>query len=255
MVKDDTDKSSMQVETKDIGPLFLANFVHQVVNPLNGVIGTLDNINDGTYKGDVVEQKINASRAQLEQCVSLIRNLAYLSDYFFETSGRESLKKARDTGITVLPQVIIEAVQFFQVSGEKKNIRIELDDPATQYKVSARPELIRQVFMNIFDNWIKYGLRDQAVKILTTQNKKNELVIEVTGRSIGFDNNDADRLFDLAFRASVAVGKIAQGSGIGLYVCRQIIEKSVGGKISAHHEKAKSISVFRISIPREKWHI
>jgi hypothetical protein len=66
--------------TADVGLLFLANFVHQVVNPMNGVIGTLSNITDGTYTDAVVNQKINASRAQLEQCISLIRNLAYISD-------------------------------------------------------------------------------------------------------------------------------------------------------------------------------
>lgn len=244
-----------KVESKDVGPLFLANFVHQVVNPLNGVIGTLDNINDGTYTGVVVAQKLNACRGQLEQCVSLIRNLAFLSDYFFETSSKESLKPVRVSGTTVLPQVIIEAIQFFQIAAERKGIRLELADPATQYKISARPELLRQVFMNLFDNWLKYGLNDQVVRVTTTKNRKNDLVIEISGASVGFNNTEAERLFELGFRSTSAVSKVAQGSGIGLYVCRQILELNVGGTISATHQAKGSISTFRISIPKAKWQI
>lgn len=241
--------------TKDVGPLFLANFVHQVVNPLNGVIGTLDNINDGTYKGQVVSQKINACRGQLEQCVSLIRNLAYLSDYFFEISSKESLKAARSGGISVLPQIIIEAMQFFQVAADRKGIRLELTDPTTQYKISVRPELLRQVFMNLFDNWLKYGLNDQIVTVTPATNRSNQLIIEIKGASIGFHNSETEKLFELGYRSTTATSKVAQGSGIGLYVCRQILEKNVESSISAAHQKSGSISTFRISIPKQKWQI
>jgi signal transduction histidine kinase len=242
-------------DSKDVGPLFLANFVHQLVNPINGVIGTLDNINDGTYKGPVVVQKINACRGQLEQCVSLIRNLAYLSDYFFETSNKGALKQARATGVSVLPQVIIEALQFFQITASKKGIQIELADRTTQYVVLVRPELLRQVFMNLFDNWVKYGLNDQVIRVTSTVNRHDDLIVEVSGSSVGFHNSDAEKLFDLGFRADAATSKVAQGSGIGLYVCRQIMERNVGGTIAASHRKAGSISTFRLSIPKQRWQL
>lgn len=242
-------------EKKEVGPLFLANFVHQVINPINGVIGTLDNINDGTYSGSIVKQKINASRAQLEQCVSLIRNLAYLSDYFFEYSEKGVLKPVRQGGISVLPQVVIEAAQFFQVAGDKRKIKMELTDKITQYKISARPELLRQVFMNLFDNWLKYGENEQAIEITPTINNTSDLVIEVTGKSIGFHNTDAEKIFELGFRSKSAENTVAQGSGIGLYVCRQILEQNLGGSIKASHQKKTSITKFRISIPKQKWQI
>ena len=82
---------------QNIEKLFLSNFVHQVINPLNGVIGTLDNIGDEEYSENIRKQKLNACRGQLEQCVSLIRNLAYLSDFLPDNvSGDEHLKKVRE---------------------------------------------------------------------------------------------------------------------------------------------------------------
>jgi signal transduction histidine kinase len=239
----------------EVGPLFLANFVHQVVNPINGVIGTLDNITDGTYSGPIVSQKINASRAQLEQCVTLIRNLAYLSDLFFEISGKDALREVREGGVSILPQVVIEAAQFFQILAEKKGIEMQLLDSATQYRISLRPELLKQVFINIFDNWLKYGSRDQVVEVLTSINKAGDLVVETVGASVGFDNNDAENLFVLGFRSREAKGKLAQGSGIGLYICREIVDKILGGHISAIHQQHPNKTTFRIAIPKSKWQL
>lgn len=247
------DEYSIDKQAKDVGLLFLANFVHQVVNPLNGVIGTLDNITDGTYSGETVKRKINASRAQLEQCVTLIRNLAYLSDFFFEVSERRTLRTAREEAISILPQIIIESLQFFQVSGERKKIKIELTDPSTQYRIKARPELLKQIFINLFDNWLKYGLPNQTIHVDPKVNKKGEISIDITGQSIGFDSSDSEKIFEMGFRSKEATGKVAQGSGIGLFICREITEKVLGGKISATHSSRLGTTTFKIIIPKVIW--
>lgn len=246
-------KSNESPEEKEVGLLFLANFVHQVVNPLNGVIGTLDNINDGTYQGPIIKQKVNACRGQLEQCVTLIRNLAYLSDFFFDVSEKEDLKTVREDATSILPQVIIEALQFFQIAAEKREIKIELIEPIAQYRIKARHELLKQVFINIFDNWLKYGLRSQTINITTSVNRKKDLVIDIIGTSIGFHNADAERIFEMGFRSKEAHNKVAQGSGIGLFICRQITTKVLEGQITASHSAKTSKTSFHISIPKKKW--
>lgn len=246
------DDYTIDRQAKDVGLLFLANFVHQVVNPLNGVIGTLDNVTDGTYTGDAVKKKINASRAQLEQCVTLIRNLAYLSDFFFEISDKKALRGAREGATSILPQIIIEALQFFQVSADRKNIKFELKDPLTQYRIKARPELLKQIFINLFDNWLKYGSHEQNILITPRVNSRNELVVEIEGYSIGFDNSEAERIFEMGFRSKEAEGKVAQGSGIGLFICREIAVKVLGGSITAVHSKT-GVTKFRMVIPGGIW--
>jgi signal transduction histidine kinase len=243
---------------KDEGPsgiskAFIANFVHQVVNPLNGVIGTLDNIVDGTYASDTATRKLNACRAQVEQCVTLIRNLAFLSEYFGEDVPSPSLKAIRTDVRSVLPQVVIEAMQFFQVSADRRNIKLNLTDRDTQYKVYIRPELLKQVFINLFDNWVKYGIDSATVEVIPRVNAKGNLMIEMSGRSIGFNNNDADKIFEFGYRAASAESKIAQGSGIGLFICKQIITRELNGKISAVHSSGQAVTTFRIAIPEGKW--
>ena len=77
---------------KDIVLQILANFIHQIINPIGGVAGTLDNIADGTIQPDKVRQRANAARSQLEQVVSLVRNLdffvKFLVDPKFQYDGK-----------------------------------------------------------------------------------------------------------------------------------------------------------------------
>jgi signal transduction histidine kinase len=253
--KSEKESSGEVVTVKGVGLLFLANFVHQVVNPLNGVIGTLDNIVDGTYNDAKAAKKVNACRAQLEQCVTLIRNLAYLSDFFFDASEKEELRGIRENATSILPQVIIESIQFFQIAAARKGMKIELTDSTYQYRIAARPELLKQIFINLFDNWLKYGQQNQTIRVTSKINKRKELTIELVGISIGFSNNDSDNIFKMGFRSNEALGKVAQGSGIGLFVCKQITEKVLGGKIGASHKIKTGETTFRIAIPREKWEL
>ena len=65
----------------------MSNFVHQVVNPLNAVCGTLDNIANGDVPVGSIKQRVRASRSQIEYCVELIRNLAFLAEYHRDPEG------------------------------------------------------------------------------------------------------------------------------------------------------------------------
>ena len=78
-------------------------------------------------------------------------------------------------------------------------------------------------------------------------------MIELEGSSIGFNGRDAENIFVLGFRAPEAKSKVAQGSGIGLHICRQIVERTLGGSIKAEHNNRTGITIFRISIPKTKW--
>ena len=65
----ETDHTTLKDAGIDLA--LLSNFVHQVVNPLNGVAGTLDNLADGVVREEQRrEQRLRVARAQLEQCIT-----------------------------------------------------------------------------------------------------------------------------------------------------------------------------------------
>ena len=220
----------------------LANFVHQVVNPLNGVAGTLDNLIDGTIGEDRRDQRTKAARAQLERCITLVRNLAYLV-----AKGAEV--DTADFGTVVLPQVIIESAMFFQEQGATRNIKIELEDRRTQNRVFGHPELIRQVLMNIFDNCVKYGKfgSDILVEQWIQANTNNAMIRIRSEPERALDHTEFDKIFDLGFRGTNAREIVASGTGIGLFICRQLIEDMHKGNISVQYDK--DALVFTIRIP------
>ena len=245
---------SPEAVSQGIDLLFLGNFVHQVVNPMNAVIGTLDNLHEGIYNATDTKQKINAARAQLEQCVTLIKNLAFLSEV---SSDTKILPSPSNKGISVLSQTVIEAAQFFQETASNKNIAIDLNDPSSpQYKIQGRPEALRQVFMNLFDNGVKYGLNDSKVIITSRVSKKTRhLLVEVSNESIGFLNVEAEKIFELGYRTSEAKKAVLLSTGLGLYICRKIMRDFFGGDIKAEHSNAKGLTTFTISFKPGTWSI
>lgn len=229
----------------------LSNFVHQVINPLNGVIGTLDNVIDGTVPPERREQRLVAVRAQLEWAVLLVRNLAYFSSISLTAGVPDGVDTTKSC---VIPQLVIEAAQFFQEPGLARGIKIHLIDRATQYTVLGSPDLLRQVFMNIFDNAVKYSNEGSAVSITPwAQKKTGHLLIEISSKGSGFQPSEAERIFEVGYRSPEAKERIASGTGLGLYICRKIMEDVHRGSIEAEHSRRTGKTVFRLRFPR--WRI
>ncbi|HDZ9489447.1 TPA: hypothetical protein RUZ72_003667, partial [Vibrio cholerae] len=106
--------------------LFLIqNITHQAINPMSGVIGTLDNLIDGTVPDHKRTQRLSRARSQLEYTVSLIRNLSYFAEY---ASGNTDSISSSSIKTTVIPQAIIESAQFFQEQGVNNSIKVELEN-------------------------------------------------------------------------------------------------------------------------------
>jgi K+-sensing histidine kinase KdpD len=221
----------------------LANFVHQVVNPLNGVAGTLDNLAEGVIEPHRQLQRLNAARAQIEQCITLMRNLAFLA----QGSGGVADQDRRKV---VLPQAIIESAMFYQEEGKTKNIEISLVDRKTQNRVNGHPELIRQVLMNIFDNCIKYGAFGSLIEVNQwVQTSSGMAIVTIKGRSLyPVPASEMESIFQLGTRGSNAKKVVASGTGLGLYICKQIVEKDHGGVLTVQPDGTDGI-LFTMKLP------
>ncbi|MCD1196180.1 sensor histidine kinase [Vibrio cholerae] len=225
--------------------LFLIqNITHQAINPMSGVIGTLDNLIDGTVPDHKRTQRLSRARSQLEYTVSLIRNLSYFAEY---ASGNTDSISSSSIKTTVIPQAIIESAQFFQEQGVNNSIKVELENRHIQNCVNGDPNLLRQVFMNLIDNGVKYGKSGTKLIIKNKiQKKTNDLIITFEGQSEPFSSSDD--IFAIGYRAKSARQKTSSGSGLGLHICKLIIENAFNGTISGQHASS-GITIFEIRIP------
>lgn len=234
----------MKPEPTDFTLLLISNITHQAINPLNGVIGTLDNVVKGDVPEHKIDQRLKSARAQLEYTVSLIRNLSYFAEYAVEKTTE---KKPGPSKKCVIPEIIIQAAQFFQEQGKRNGIKINLQDAKVQNCVPGDPDLIRQVFMNIFDNAVKYGNRDTQVIVKDWIKKgSKELIVTIEGQSTPFE--ETENIFGLGARGRKAEEKTSSGSGLGLYICKLIIENVFSGTITGSCS-AKGNVRFEIRIP------
>lgn len=105
-----------------------------------------------------------------------------------------------------------------------------------------------RVIDNIVSNSVKYKREDVKGKIVFTVSEYEHYVIfEIKDNGVGVDKESLPRIFDTLYRTDKARSNVSDGSGLGLSICRQIVELH-GGMIWARSELGKGLTIF-ISLP------
>ena len=104
--------------------------------------------------------------------------------------------------------------------------------------------------MNIFDNCVKYGAINSDIGVKQwIQSDTGMAIITVSGKSsVPLNPSEMDKVFELGFRGSNARKVIASGTGLGLYICKQIVENTHGGRLLIQGEGREGI-LFTIKLP------
>jgi PAS domain S-box-containing protein len=112
--------------------------------------------------------------------------------------------------------------------------------------VFADRDRVAEVLMNLIDNADKYSPREQAIAI-DVQADQTQVTVAVRDHGRGLLPADLDRVFDKFYRADSSDAQIAYGYGLGLYVCRRLIEAQ-GGRIWAENA-ADGGAIFYFTLP------
>ena len=104
--------------------------------------------------------------------------------------------------------------------------------------------------MNIFDNCIKYGEFGSTIEVNQWIQKSTDMaIITIRGESMHpLPAAELDTIFGLGTRGSNAKKIVASGTGLGLYICRQIVEQDHNGNIAVQPDGHKGI-LFTIKLP------
>lgn len=118
-------------------------------------------------------------------------------------------------------------------------------------KVSIDSDAFTRVIRNIISNSIKYTRDDVKGKVnIVLSEYDKSVILEISDNGIGVDKKSLTKIFDTMYRTDPARTKVSQGSGLGLSVCKQIVELH-GGLIWANSRENQGLSIF-ISLPKKE---
>lgn len=201
---------------------FLSLASHQLRSPLTSIQGYASMLAEGDFGKVSKKQKdaldrVYQSSKHLTLVVEDLLNVAKI-----EQGGMQYAMKPFD-----LSKVVSNIVKDFSVTATQKNIEFSFEnDKNTNYQVNGDMEKIRQVVLNFIDNAIKYTKKGKIVSKLV-KDSENNIIFSVEDTGMGITPEVIDSLFVKFSRGNG--GKMnTSGSGLGLYLAKEIIEAHKG---------------------------
>lgn len=201
---------------------FVSFATHQLKSPLAAMKGYASLVLDGDY-GEVNKDVKEAVSRIFESS----KTLANVVEDYLNISRIELGTMKYDLVDQNIKDTIEDVIGEIEPNIKKAGIQISVNIKVDDYIVSADPDKIKQVFMNLIDNSVKYTPAGSITITLERLDKKILFTISDTG--IGMSKKTIDTLFVKFTRAYNANKTNIHGTGLGLYVAKQIVE--------AHHGK------------------
>jgi signal transduction histidine kinase len=200
---------------------FLSIASHQLRTPLSAIRGYVDLIADGSYgkitrKQAEVIGKVHGSVETLIELVSQLLNVSRIE------SGKTNVAAEK----VDLTQMCTEVTGFLSVKAQERGLSLSCSNikPVAVWADAAK---VKEVLMNLIENSLKYT--DQGGVQVSFLEEPRFVRVNIKDSGIGLDSASINRLFQKFSRVESAAANHA-GTGLGLYVCKRLIE-AMGGEI------------------------
>lgn len=211
---------------------FISIASHQLNTPLSAMKWFLDLLEQGKA-GELSEKQKEFLRNITEsnqRMIALVRSLLNVSRI---ESGRIIVDPVPTQILEYLEQTLGELKPQMAVKNQK--LKLELDEKLPIIRIDRR--MMRHVFLNLLSNASKYSPNGSTISISVRKNKEY-LEFSVKDHGYGIPKDDQQKLFSKFFRASNVLKLEADGSGLGLYLVKIIVESS-GGSIGVKSQVNK----------------
>ncbi len=219
---------------------FFSIIAHDLTNPFNSIKGfsdlILEQVEEKNYEtvGEyamIINQSVNST-------MDLLRNLM---DWSRAQTGMMEFKP----GYFDLNGLVKETENLFAGALKQKKIFFTINTSGNTV-IFADKNMIRTILCNLISNAIKFTHRDGHI-VLSVLKQTNEYLISVSDDGVGIPPDTIEKLFLIDQNKSTRGTQNESGTGLGLLLCKELIEKH-RGKISVESEYGKG-STFNVSIP------
>ena len=198
---------------------FLQNLSHELKTPIFAIQGYVDTLLNGALENTDVNKKfLQSTSRNIDRLVNLVDDLDAISKL---ESGEQLLLKDS----FVIQDLVKEVYESLSIKADEKEIKCIIkkgcEVPLTVY---ADKEKIRQVFINLIDNAIKYGKQNGIIEASFYKVDGHRVLIEISDDGFGIAEEHLLRIFERFYRTDLARSRKVGGSGLGLSICKHIIE-------------------------------
>ena len=209
---------------------------HEMKTPTQAILGTSGLLQYYPEKKDELIKIIQRNAKRLQTLTSDILDVTRIESQNFQ------LEIERFNIYELLSEIISDYTE--RIKSDNKNIKLIYDQKDTNHHilVEADKGRITQVLSNILNNALKFTNEGQIIVDAHENNDKKELIVSITDTGSGINRDIFTKLF------SKFATKSSQGTGLGLYISKSIIEAH-GGRIWAENNKEKMGATFIFTLP------
>ena len=219
---------------------FVATVSHELRTPIAAVHGAAKTLErkDIVFADDLRGHLLSVISDQSERLVHLVNDILLTSQV---ESGRLVLA-SEQVDVSNVARAVIEAAR----THAPEELSLELVAPPSLASVATDPDKLRQVLANLVGNAIKYSLGTGRIEVRLEQ-RRAHLRIAVRDEGVGIAQREQQRIFEKFYRLYPDITRGVGGTGLGLYICRELVQR-MGGRIWVESSEGVG-STFFVELP------
>lgn len=192
------------------------------------------------------ERAATEYRETLEGCLEAAQQMRRLIASLLELARFDAGQEPMARGRFDLSHVAQQAVELVRPLAKQRGVRIECDLPSVSCAGDA--ERISQVATNLITNAVQFNRADGTVRVATSRRERHAL-LEITDTGVGIAPEDLPHIFERFYRADKARSSGLGRTGLGLSICKAIVEAH-SGTVAVRSEPGKG-STFTLKLPAD----
>jgi signal transduction histidine kinase len=219
----------------------ISEFVHEIRTPLSALSAAAHLLKNNRIVEEQKKKMIQILEAEIDSLSDM--SSAFLDLVRFE-SGRKQYKV---TDINIC-DILVDCYEIVISEANKNNLKFELDLPDSMPITEGDYKQLKQAFLNLLNNAIKYNKKGGEIALKAEVNT-DQIVITIADTGLGIPEDEQSRVFEKFYRVRSHRDKV-QGTGLGLSVVKQIIHGH-GGEVDLT-SRVDAGTTFTVILPIKK---